>query len=185
MKVSMSSIHLQAVFSAQCKITSFPVDAQTPSAPHSGTESRRSTETRTAQSGAASEDSAHGYQFASAAASPSQTPSPRQTRPMCPVRRNAMNRRIWAVRQPRAVNPRIIRQHMQSAARHIAAKHFVRRIPRLPLVQIALRCHIRARHQTRAAFPANPPPSPVESWVDLLQDGFGDDYSALKGACQM
>ena len=82
--------------------------------------------------------------------------------PMCPVRRNAMNRRIWAVRQPRAinlrirrvipgqereraVNPRIIRQHMQSAARHIAAKHLVRRIPRLPLVRIPLRCHIRAR----------------------------------------
>ena len=81
MKVSMSSIHLQAVFSAQCKITFFPIGAQTPFAPHSGTESRRSTETRTAQSAAASEDSAHGYQFASAAASPSQTPSPRQTRP--------------------------------------------------------------------------------------------------------
>ena len=81
MKVSMSNVHLQAVFSAQCKITSFPIRAQTPSAPHSGTESRRSTETRTAQSGAASEDSAHGCQFASAAASPSRTPSPRQTRP--------------------------------------------------------------------------------------------------------
>ena len=32
-----------------------------------------------------------------------------------------------------------------AAARHIAAKHLVRRISRLPLVRIALRCHIRAR----------------------------------------
>lgn len=86
--------HLQAVFSAQCKITSFPIRAQTPSAPHSGTESRRSTETRTAQSAAASEDSAHGCQFASAAASPSRRHHLGKHAPMCPVRRNAMNRRI-------------------------------------------------------------------------------------------
>lgn len=186
MKVSMSSIHLQAVFSAQCKITSFPVDAQTPSAPHSGTESRRSTETRTAQSGAASEDSAHGYQFASAAASPSQTPSPRQTRPDVsrPTQRDESS-------------------HMggQTATRRKSPyhppAHAVRRAPYrrealrpsdtpaptgsdCPCAAIYARGIKHAPHfrqiRLRRLF---------ESWVVLLQDGFGDDYSALKGACQM
>lgn len=134
----------------------FPVDAQTPFAPHSGTESRRSTETRTAQSGAASEDSAHGCQFASAAASPSQTPSPQQTRPDVsrPTQRDESSHTGGQTATRRqsphtSGHPRSGTRTRRKSPyhppehavrrRHIAAKHFVRRIPRLPLVRIALR----------------------------------------------